>query len=290
MGRRQVVRQRVLVSPFLGSNPSGPVSNEELVSKKKLILFDFDGVIIDGINEYWSSSLLASKKYLLPYKIEQNFNIQEKVSSTFVDIRPWVKYGWEMVLITHEIIKKNDPLNHENKNQFIQNYKKNCREILKKNLWEPKILQTYLDKARECQISDNFEKWIELHRPFTQVVEFIRKAKKNNYQIGIITTKRSTFTLKILNNFNIYSDLIFGYESGSKIKIISKLKQEFEIVGFLEDRRQTLINIRNNSETKHISCFLADWGYLKKSDRINLPNEIKLIKLTDLEDILANSN
>ena len=33
--------------------------------------------------------------------------------------------------------------------------------------------------------------------------------------------------------------------------------------------------------------FLADWGYLKESDRYNLSNEIKLLKLGNLEELVA---
>ena len=40
--------------------------------------------------------------------------------------------------------------------------------------------------------------------------------------------------------------------------------------------------------TRNIPCFLADWGYLKDSDRKKLPKEIRLIKLENLETILAN--
>jgi len=35
-----------------------------LVSSKKIFLFDFDGVIVDGMQEYWHSSLLACERYL----------------------------------------------------------------------------------------------------------------------------------------------------------------------------------------------------------------------------------
>ena len=45
--------------------------------------------------------------------------------------------------------------------------------------------------------------------------------------------------------------------------------------------------IKKNSGTSHIQCYLADWGYLKDSDRYNLSNEISLFKLSNLEELVA---
>ena len=86
---------------------------------------------------------------------------------------------------------------------------------------------------------------------------------------------------------NIFPEFIFGYESGTKVKIAEELTQTYEILGFIEDRKKTLIDIKQNSETSHIPCFLADWGYLKKSDKYTLNNEIKLLKLGNLEELVA---
>ena len=61
-------------------------------------------------------------------------------------------------------------------------------------------------------------------------------------------------------------------------------------MGFLEDRLQTLLNVANNRYTSNVPCYLADWGYLKEDDRINLPKEIKLLTLHDLKNKLANFN
>ena len=81
--------------------------------------------------------------------------------------------------------------------------------------------------------------------------------------------------------------LFRSYESGTKIEIAAKLTQTYDILGFIEDRKKTLIDIKQNSETSHIKCFLADWGYLKESDRYSLNNGIKLLKLSNLEKLVA---
>ena len=78
---------------------------------QKLFLFDFDGVIVDGMTEYWNSSLLTCEKFLNSPNISIDKILYQKVSNTFREIRPWVKYGWEMVLITHEIIRTENQLN-----------------------------------------------------------------------------------------------------------------------------------------------------------------------------------
>ena len=257
------------------------------MSDQKIFLFDFDGVIVDGMNEYWHSSLFACEKFLNSPNITFDPKLYKKVPSTFKEIRPWVKYGWEMVLIVHEIIKRENPLNNFNKDDYINKYHQNCQRILKENCWLAEDLQKILDKSREFQIEKDFAKWVNLHNPFFEVIKFIEELKKREIKTGIITTKGKIFAEKILKQLNIFPEFVFGYESGTKIKITEKLTQNYEILGFIEDRKKTLINIKQNAKTSDIPCFLADWGYLKESDRYNLNNGIELLKLSNLEQLVA---
>ena len=128
---------------------------------------------------------------------------------------------------------------------------------------------------------------MNLHNPFIEVLNLINGLKKRGIKTAIITTKGKIFAEKILKKLNIFPDFIFGYESGTKIKIAEKLTQNYEILGFIEDRKKTLIDIKQNLITSHIPCFLADWGYLKYSDRNDLNIKINLLKLDNLEDLLA---
>ena len=255
---------------------------------QKLILFDFDGVIVNGIEEYWFSSKFACQKYLLNNSKNLNIDKYIEVPKIFVEIRPWVKYGWEMVLITHEILKTYKPLNNLTKNSFLENYEENCSKLLLEYSWNSSELQQYLDDARVFQIRNDLKKWISLHRPFNEVVSFIKYAKDKGFKIGVISTKGKTFTSKILSNLDIFPELIFGYESGSKVDIISNLSLNYDIKGFIEDRRKTLSNVLENNQTKLINCYLAEWGYLKSRDKIDLPQGIKLLKIKNLKDIVAN--
>ena len=257
------------------------------MSNQKVFLFDFDGVIVDGMKEYWHSSLLACEQYLNSPNIKVDQKLYKKVPNTFKEIRPWVKYGWEMILIVHEIVKQENSLNNFNKYDYINKYHENCQKILKDNCWLADDLQKMLDNSREYQIKNDFEKWVNLHNPFFEVINFMEELKKREIKTGIITTKGKIFAEKILKQLNIFPEFIFGYESGTKIKIAEKLSRNFEILGFIEDRKKTLIEIKQNSKTSFIPCFLADWGYLQESDRYNLNMDIKLLKLSNLEQLVA---
>ena len=239
------------------------------------------------MHEYWHSSLLACEKYLNSPYISFDQKLYKTVPNAFKEIRPWVKYGWEMILIVHEIIKKDNPIGNHNKNDFINDYHQNCQRILKVNSWIAEDLQKILDKSRDYQIDKDFKSWVNLHHPFFEVINFLKELSKREIKTGIITTKGGKFAEKILKQLNILPEFIFGYESGTKIKIAEKLTQTYEILGFIEDRKKTLIDIKKNSGTSHIPCFLADWGYLKDSDRYNLSKEITLLKLSKLKELVA---
>ena len=201
--------------------------------------------------------------------------------NTSIDFFLFKKYK---VFIYIELVLKIKNLNTDN---FISNYQQNCEKVLKDNFWIAEDLQKILDKSRKYQIDKDFKSWVNLHNPFFEIINLIKELREREIKTGVITTKGKIFAEKILKQLNIFPEFIFGYESGTKIKIAEKLTQTYEILGFIEDRKKTLIDIKKNSETSHIPCFLADWGYLKESDRYNLSNKITLLKLSNLEELVA---
>ena len=255
--------------------------------EKPLLVLDFDGVIVDGIKEYWASSrqtclnVLSSKEkeiIVLPDEIPTNFKI----------MRPWVHHGWEMVILAAECSDKTSQLNLKGIEKFSNHYLKECSSALKKWGWTSAQLQEALNQTRREAISNNFNRWLNYHRPFSSVVQRLQILEKEGIEFAVLTTKSIEFTKKLLNSFSLNPKLIFGHESGSKVDVLNQLVQKRIIRGFIEDRRSTLEKVLEDPKLRSIPCYLANWGYLKPQDHKNLPSGIKLINQEILREPISS--
>ena len=285
MGRGQVVRHRVLVPTFVGSNPTGPVF-KFFSAGNPLLVFDFYGVIVDGMSEYWSSARQAFID-LLPKNIEKVYRPPTEIPDKFKSIRPWVHYGWEMVLLAAECSNMRSRLNLIELEAFSKNYSKECVLALQRWKWTPNQLQKALNQARRNAISNNPNQWFNSHKPFSAVVEHLQRLDNEKIEFAVLTTKSLEFTQKLLTSFNLKPELVFGHESGSKIDVLNQLIDKRIIRGFIEDRRTTLEKVLEDPKLKSIPCYLASWGYLKPQDRNNLPSGIKLLNLDILREPIS---
>ncbi len=250
--------------------------------EKPLLVLDFDGVIVDGIKEYWSSSrqtclniLSAEEKELISFSSE--------IPQAFKAIRPWVHHGWEMVILAAECSNKTSQLNLKGFENFSNNYQIECSLALEKWGWTPFELQEALNQTRREAISNNFNQWLNLHQPFSLVTQRLKTLEKEGIEFAVLTTKSIEFTKKLLDCLDLQPKLVFGHESGSKVDVLNQLLQKRIIRGFIEDRRNTLEKVLEDPKLKSIPCYLASWGYLKPHDRNNLPSSIKLLNSDTLQ-------
>ena len=255
--------------------------------KKPLLVLDFDGVIVDGLNEYWSSSSQTCLN-IITTKEKEIFSPFSEIPSAFKAMRPWVHHGWEMVILAAECLDKTSQLNLKGSENFSKNYSIECSLALEKWGWTPSQLQEALNQTRREAISNNFNQWLNYHQPFSLVIQHLKTLEKEDIEFAVLTTKSIEFTKKLLNCFNLQPNLVFGHESGSKIDVLNQLLHKRIIRGFIEDRRTTLEKVLEDPKLKSIPCFLASWGYLKPQDRNNLPSGIKLLNLETLREPISN--
>jgi len=257
------------------------------VIDKPLLVLDFDGVIVDGIREYWVSSRQTCLN-ILSAKEKEIISFSSEIPKAFKAMRPWVHHGWEMVILAAECSNKASQLNLKGLQNFSKNYQIECSLALEKWGWTSSQLQEALNQTRRESILNNFNQWLNYHQPFSSVVQRLQIVEKEGIEFAVLTTKSIEFTKKLLNSFSLQPKLIFGHESGSKIDVLNQLLHKRIIRGFIEDRRSTLEKVLEDPQLRSIPCYLASWGYLKPQDRKNLPSGIKLINQEILREPISS--
>ena len=251
------------------------------MSLQPLLVFDFDGVILDGMDEYWTSSRGACLSLL------QGVLLPEDTPSRFRQLRPWVHHGWEMVLIAALLQESGGPLQRLGIDAFAADYDQQLRAGLDRFGWQPSLLQDSLERVRRQAVSDDRVGWVALHRPFEGVPERLARLEDEGVAWSVLTTKGRDFTAELLDAFQLRPVRLDGRESGPKPEVLLRLRREWALNGFVEDRRATLEVVLETPGLEGLKCFLADWGYLCPADREGLPEGLDLLSTSKFAAPLA---
>ena len=237
-----------------------------------LLVFDFDGVIVDGMNEYWWSARRAC------LQLNPTVDLPESTPPQFRQLRPWIHHGWEMVLIAALISEQGGPLEQLGVQAFVHDYVAHCTAALERFRWNPALLQQTLEAVRADAVRTDRDAWLALHQPYPGVPERLTAFSEENIAWAVLTTKASDFTSELLASLGLKPERLDGHESGTKPEVLRRLACDWKLDGFIEDRRPTLETVRTTAGLETVPCWLVSWGYLRPTDVVDLPSGIRLLR------------
>ena len=245
-----------------------------------LLVFDFDGVLVDGMAEYWWSARRAAEA-LAADQPGMSLSLPEQAPAGFARLRPLIHKGWEMVLMAAELGRPDFDLEGT-----LAHYDRGLAEALVRWGWEPAQLQRALETVRSEAIGTDLPAWLALHRFYPGVVDRLAGLEQEGADWAVLTTKGGAFAARLLAAAGLTPARLFGHEQGSKPEVLLQLVAEAAAQGaaqgeargeqparplwFLEDRRPTLELVRGTPGLERVRCYLVAWGYLAPGDDENL--------------------
>ncbi|MCP6761407.1 MAG: HAD family hydrolase [Fischerella sp. CENA71] len=247
-----------------------------------ILALDFDGVICDGLIEYFEVAWRTYCQVWFP----ANETPPNGLASQFYRLRPVIETGWEMPVLVKALLEGIAEV------EILQDWHNINQRILLEDNLNAKEISTKLDKLRDAWIADDLEGWLSLHRFYPGVIDKLKSTIASTSKLYIISTKEGRFVQKLLQQegVNLGSEDIFGKEvKRPKYEILRELiqlhKVPQETVWFVEDRLKTLQLVDQQTDLKDVKLFLADWGYntpLEKTTAKNDPR-IQLLSLSQFE-------
>ena len=233
-----------------------------------LLVFDFDGVLVDGMAEYWWSARRAA------LALQPHCRLPEQAPTGFARLRPLIHKGWEMVLVALELSRPELDLPG-----YLRDYDAHTAAALEHWQLQPQQLQRCLEELRRDAIQHDTQAWLALHQPYPGITERLRQLAAEGSDWLVLTTKGGAFARELLQAYGLTPRAVYGHEQGSKPEVLLQLTTEQpQPLWFVEDRRPTLECVRHTPGLEAVRCFLVSWGYLGPNDDQQLPEGITLLQ------------
>ncbi len=231
-----------------------------------LLVFDFDGVLVDGMAEYWWSARRAALRLEREADLGgAPLRLPEEAPPAFARLRPLIHKGWEMVLMAAELGREAVDVE-----AILPAYPAALARAQAHWGWSASALQEVLEAVRREALAEDRQAWLDRHRFYPGVGERLRRLEDEGASWAVLTTKATAFTAELLAAANLHPTHLFGHEAGSKPEVLLGLLQprasEPRPLWFVEDRRPTLEGVRHTPGLESVRCLLASWGYLAPGD------------------------
>lgn len=245
----------------------------------QILALDFDGIICDGLLEYFQTSWGT---YCQIWK-SNNQMPSDSLASSFYRLRPVIETGWEMPVLVRALV-----LGVPEK-KIIQDWAAVAQEIVDSEKLDAPESGKKLDAFRDNWIKTDLDSWLALHRFYPGVIERLGKILSDkSIQLFIVTTKEGRFVKQLLQQQGITlpEERIIGKEcKRPKYQTLRILLEAHNCeairLWFVEDRLKTLQLVQQQPELKDTRLFLGDWGYNTKvhHETVRQDSKIGLLSL-----------
>ena len=250
----------------------------------KLLALDFDGVICDGLIEYFATT---KKTYHKIWQADSS-TITDEFAEVFSQLRPVIETGWEMPVLLRSLVLGITPDTILSQWHLIRD------QIITQENLDTKLLSETLDKTRDDCINNNLDDWLSLHRFYPGILAQLQQIINSDCHCYIVTTKEGRFVKQLLKKQGIElpANNIIGKEcKRPKYETLRLLRDTIPrsdiSIWFIEDRLKTLELVKQEADLAEVQLFLADWGYNTELERTKAQQDsrIKLISLAEFTRI-----
>lgn len=256
-----------------------------------ILALDFDGVICDGLIEYFQTAWSAYCQIWQP----TDTTPPEGLAEQFYPLRPVIETGWEMPVLLRSLLRQTPA------EDILQDWPNMAASLVKEEGVDPKALAKAVDGSRDLWIQTDLDHWLSQHRFYPGMLDWLGKYLQSSTHTVIISTKEGRFIQKLLaqQHIDIPPHHIYGKEvkrpKYETLRLVMEDVQSSQMppedknplkVVFIEDRLNALQLVAEQPDLSHVQLYLADWGYNTRADRSKV-NEIDGIELLSLADIAS---